>query len=527
MTTWTAYLAGTAPAILLAIGLIPSRWANRHPGVMGRVAVIATTLALGVALVVAAGLIVAHSQSQTVTQSIRIAPGWGIYLDALSAIMMLLIAFVGLIITRFSIRYLDGDPRQGRFLRWICFTLGSVLTLVISANLVMFTFAWIMTSFGLHQLLTHFSERPGAMMAARKKFLVSRLGDLLLVAALLLIYATVGSTDFATMFSAAEQLHAQSNSPGWALSIAATLLVIGAMTKSAQFPMHSWLPDTMETPTPVSALMHAGIINAGGFLVIRLSPLISLSHLALDFLAIVGAVTAVFGSVVMLSQPSVKRALAYSTMAQMGFMMLQCGLGAFAAALLHIVAHSLYKAHAFLSSGSILEAAPVAGNRETNRASLHRHLQLPIAIAAALSVATISAQIFDSSKAASAGGTALALILAIALTSIMWNALRVARVPVVATGFLVMLAVALSYRILVGGFEILLAGGVVPLAVSPSTGDVGIAVLVGVSFGCLFLLQLLIANGSSFALLESLYVHSHNGFYLDVPMRKVVRSLWK
>jgi NAD(P)H-quinone oxidoreductase subunit 5 len=438
-----------------------------------------------------------------------------------------LIAFVGLIITRFSIRYLDGDPRQGRFLRWICFTLGSVLTLVLSANLVMFTLAWIMTSFGLHQLLTHLRERPGALMAARKKFLVSRLGDVLLITALLLTFGALGSTDFVTIFAAAEKLQTQAEPPGWALSIAATLLVIGAMTKSAQFPMHSWLPDTMETPTPVSALMHAGIINAGGFLVIRLSPLISLSHLALDFLAIVGAVTAVFGSVVMLTQPTIKRALAYSTIAQMGFMMLQCGLGAFAAALLHIVAHSLYKAHAFLSSGSILDAAPVAGSRETNRSSLRHYLQLPIAIAAAVAVATLSAQVLGASKSSSAGGVALALILAIALTSIMWNALRVARVPVIATGFVVMLTVAVSYRILVAGFEILLGEGVVPFAVSLSAVDVGIAALVALSFGFLFLLQMLIANGSSSPLLEALYVHSHNGFYLDVPMRKLVGSIWK
>jgi NAD(P)H-quinone oxidoreductase subunit 5 len=169
-------------------------------------------------------------------------------------------------------------------------------------------------------------------MAARKKFLISRLGDLFLTAAMVLIVSSLGSGDFATIFAAADQLRADSQPLNWALSLGATFLVLGAMTKSAQFPMHSWLPDTMETPTPVSALMHAGIINAGGFLVIRLSPLISLSHLALDLLAVVGTLTAVIGSVIMLTQPTVKRALAYSTMAQMGFMMLQCGLGAFAAA---------------------------------------------------------------------------------------------------------------------------------------------------------------------------------------------------
>ena len=131
-------------------------------------------------------------------------------------------------------------------------------------------------------------------------------------------------------------------------------LVCGAMLKSAQFPFHSWLPDTMETPTPVSALMHAGIINAGGFLIVRLSPLVTLSPLSLHILAVVGAFTAIFASLVMMTQASVKRMLAFSTIAQMGFMMLQCGVGAFSIAVLHIVAHSLYKAHAFLSSGSVV-----------------------------------------------------------------------------------------------------------------------------------------------------------------------------
>ena len=166
---------------------------------------------------------------------------------------------------------------------------------------------------------------------------------------------TSGSFDYRDMFAAADAIH---NLPTAAWhELIGILFVLGAMTKSAQFPFHSWLPDTMETPTPVSALMHAGVINAGGFLVIRLSPLVSLSPIALDLLALIGALTAMLGAVVMLTQTSIKRSLAYSTIAQMGFMMLQCGLGAFSAALLHIVAHSAYKAHAFLSSGSVLDSA--------------------------------------------------------------------------------------------------------------------------------------------------------------------------
>jgi NAD(P)H-quinone oxidoreductase subunit 5 len=525
VTTSTACVAAAAPILLLALGVIPTRWANRHARSMGRLTELTTTLVFCAALLVATNLAITSRHAGSATCSLPLAPGWGVYLDALSAVMLLLIAFIGLIIARFSIRYLRGDPREGRFLKWTCFTLGSVLTLVLSANLVMFTVAWIMTSFGLHQLLTHFEKRRGAVMAARNKFLISRLGDLFLTAAMVLIVSSLGSGDFATIFAAADQLRADSQPLNWALSLGATFLVLGAMTKSAQFPMHSWLPDTMETPTPVSALMHAGIINAGGFLVIRLSPLISLSHLALDLLAVVGTLTAVIGSVIMLTQPSVKRTLAYSTMAQMGFMMLQCGLGAFAAALLHIVAHSLYKAHAFLSSGSVLEVPPSATLGEAKRRAPLRYLQLPLALGSALSIVALSSQFNSSAK--NAGGLALALVLTFALASILWNSLRVARLPVIAMGLVMMVAVAFLYRGLVGAFALLLANGVAPAAIAPSAVDVGLAVLVAISFSFLFLLQLLVSSAHATRLAETFYVHAYNGFYLDLPLRKLVNAIWK
>ncbi len=201
-----------------------------------------------------------------------------------------------------------------------------------------------------------------------------------LLVAMILTYYCFGSFDYRDIFASAANAQFVIADKYHLLSWIGTLFVIGAMTKSAQIPFHSWLPDTMETPTPVSALMHAGIINAGGFLIIRLSPLVSQSHVALDLLAIVGAATAILGAVVMLTQTSIKRTLAYSTIAQMGFMMLQCGLGAFSAALLHIIAHSLYKAHAFLSSGSVLESAARMANasnqarQSAGRYALQRYL---------------------------------------------------------------------------------------------------------------------------------------------------------
>jgi NAD(P)H-quinone oxidoreductase subunit 5 len=203
-------------------------------------------------------------------------------------------------------------------------------------------------------LLLHHPDRPGAVFAARKKFTYSRIADVCLLTAAILLYKGHGTwriDELVTSITAG-------NTAG--LPAAAFLIGFCAMLKSAQFPFHSWLPDTMDTPTPVSAFMHAGIINGGGFLVLRTAPVFTAAPSALWMLALVGTVTAVFGAVAMLPQPGVKRALAFSTIAQMGFMMIQCGLGAWGLALLHLVAHSLYKAHAFLRAGSTIGAVPRA-----------------------------------------------------------------------------------------------------------------------------------------------------------------------
>ncbi|MFM8706312.1 MAG: proton-conducting transporter membrane subunit, partial [Planctomycetia bacterium] len=322
---WTV----TAPALLLlAAGLISRGWANEHLDFMRRLAKTATVAAAVLAVVVAVGL----AFGGPIDVRLAVVPGlpalnFGVYFDDLAAIMLLLISFIGAVICRYAVRYLDGDRDQGRFLCWMLFTLGAVFLLVTSRNLLQFAAAWIFADLGLHNLLTHHHHRPWAIWAARKKLLISLLGNAGLIAALAVTYATFGSFDYADIFAGAVALREHSAANSMLVSAMASLFVLTAMTTSAQFPFHSWLPDTMEAPTPVSALMHAGIINAGGFLVIRLSPLVVLSPAALCMLAMLGAITALLGGVVTPSQTSVKRSLAFSTIAQMGFMMLQCGLG--------------------------------------------------------------------------------------------------------------------------------------------------------------------------------------------------------
>ncbi len=209
---------------------------------------------------------------------------------------------------------------------------------------------WVATSLLLHQLLLFYPERIAAQRAARKKFIVSRTGDAALIGAVILLAISFGTGDIATILVAARE------GQGLPLTIAAAaLLAVAALLKSAQFPTHGWLTEVMETPTPVSALLHAGVVNAGGFLLIRFADVMLQAPVVLAVLVMVGGFTALFGSLVMLTQSAVKTSLAWSTVAQMGFMILQCGLALFPIALLHIVAHSLYKAHAFLGSGSAIE----------------------------------------------------------------------------------------------------------------------------------------------------------------------------
>jgi NADH:ubiquinone oxidoreductase subunit 5 (subunit L)/multisubunit Na+/H+ antiporter MnhA subunit len=273
-----------------------------------------------------------------------------LYLDQLSIIMFSFISFIGLAVYRFSLRYLKGEKRQKQFLLALTGAILSAQLLVLSGNLIVFALAWILISLCLHSLLSYYQERPRAILAARKKFLISRLGDLALFFSLAILYLEFQTLDIQALFQIAAR--ALTESEATAINLACLGFVLAACCKSAQLPFHSWLPDTLECPTPVSALMHAGIINGGGYLLIRLNPLLAHSVTSQNLLILIGTLTAVFGIIVMWTQTTVKKSLAWSTVAQMGFMILECGLGAYTLALIHILGHGFYKANAFLLSGT-------------------------------------------------------------------------------------------------------------------------------------------------------------------------------
>jgi NAD(P)H-quinone oxidoreductase subunit 5 len=520
----TGGLAAAGPLILIAFGLVPSAWLNRR----GRRAARAGEALSWLAFVFALSAAVSKARHGTADWSwpAPAAVCLGVYFDNLSAIVALLVAFLLAIVARFAVNYLAGDPNQGRFTKWLLLTGGSVLVLVISGNLVQFAVAWSATSWCLHQLLIFYRDRPGAILAARKKFIISRLGDGCLLAVIFLVFREFHTWDFGELFVAARNFQAHGlDGSRLSVNLICSLLVAGAMLKSAQFPFHSWLPDTMETPTPVSALMHAGIINAGGFLVIRLNPLVTLSPTAMTALALVGAFTALFASLVMLTHASVKRALAFSTVAQMGFMMLECGLGAFGLAVLHLVAHSLYKAHAFLSSGSIVRLAKFAWT-PTEKPAAHP-LRLTIAFVAAVAGVAGCTWLLDGQNWRDPGQAMLIGTFAMALAYTLWNFWGGSLGPaLVFSGVVFGGIMAGIYLGLHTVFNWLLGHAAWENSQLNSwPGAVLLATLLAL-FLLVLIIQTELPQWANRPFFQALYVHARNGFYFNTLANRAVAARW-
>ena len=279
-----------------------------------------------------------------------------IRVDPLCLILLCLISIVALVIIKFSKNYLNQEPREIRYQYWFMLTLASVSVVITSNHFIIFCLAWIMISISLHQLLMFYPNRPRAALAAHKKFLISRLADACVITGVALLYHIHHTFFISEVLAYYQQALQQPMQPANHLSqLAAVMFAIGAILKCAQLPLHGWLMQVMEAPTPVSAILHAGIINMGGFLMILLSPLMLQSPIAQWLLLVVGGITAIVASLIMMTRISIKVMLAWSTCAQMGFMLLECGLGLYELALLHLIAHSFYKAYTFLSSGDAVQ----------------------------------------------------------------------------------------------------------------------------------------------------------------------------
>ena len=510
MPTLATLLPLIAPLAFLALFALSLAEPGRRPR---RVLAAARLVGpLAVASAVATAVLVAVFGSATSPLAGAAGLGLSLRLDPLSAAMFLLVTFVGAVVLRFSENYLDGDEGQGRFFGGLAATLAAVSLLVTAGNLALLVAAWIATSLALHRLLVFYPDRPRGLIAAKKKFITARLGDVLLIGAAALMVWRFGTGDIATIAAAAR------GAEGGAVTTVVAFLVVGAaLLKSAQFPTHGWLTEVMETPTPVSALLHAGIINAGGFLAIRFADVLLLSAPAMHTLAVVGGFTALFGAAVMLTQTSVKVSLAWSTVSQMGFMLLQCGLGAFALAVLHILAHALYKAYAFLSSGSAAEA-PVARRASDGRrpAVVFAGLTAAFALVAGLSWLV-------GGETATAAGITFAAILALGLALLLADGLagpRAAALPVLAAGA----AVVAAYFALHALAATTMAA-VLPPPPEPDAVAVAVMALAVASFAAVGGLQLLATARPDLPLFAAARVHLANGLYANALFDRLIGAL--
>lgn len=271
-----------------------------------------------------------------------------IHLTPLNTTILLLISFIALVVLRYAKNNLDGDPDDARFLKWFITTVLAVIITVTTNHLFVFWLSWTAISLSLHQLLMFYPERPRARLAAHKKFILARTSEVFLGLAFLTLYAQHGTPVI-------DEILAQISTEATltqAHQFAAVMMAAVALIKCAQLPLHGWLIQVVEAPTPVSALLHAGIINLGGFLLLLFAPLFSQIAAAKWLVLVVAGLSTIVAALIMTTRISIKVRLAWSTTAQMGLMLIECALGLYELALLHLLAHSFYKAYAFLSSGN-------------------------------------------------------------------------------------------------------------------------------------------------------------------------------
>ena len=477
----------------------------------------AARLACLLGLTAAAGSLLALGVFGSAT-SLPVGIGeWGFTfrLDPLAALMFALVAFIGYLVTEYSRNYLAGDDRQNAFMGDLLLTVAAAVFVGTAGNLLQLWIGWVAMSLTLHRLLVFYRQRRMARIAAKKKFMVARLGDAMLGAAFLILWQGFGTADIASILVAAKN----GTDAGLSIQLAALLIALAAILKSAQFPTHGWITEVMETPTPVSALLHAGIVNAGGFLLFRFADVVVLSPGSMHVLLIVGGFSAVFGSLVMTTQTNIKATLAWSTIAQMGFMLLQIGFGSFASAGLHLVAHSLYKAHSFLASGTAVERAEV--QRAVDGDGYPGPLPLIASLLAALTTFFGVGLLFDHSISGSVAIQTLGMSFMIGLFVFLARGAS-SRLILARTVPAAALAAGLYFALQTGAAAFFAEQ--VPPVPTVTALDVTLAALILVSFAGVALLQILPMPDHT-RWYRAAYVHLSNGLYANALFNRLSGAL--
>lgn len=448
--------------------------------------------------------------------------GFSIRLDAVSTIMFSMISIIAFIVVKFTLNYLDGDENQGKFIGLLAATIASVQLLVLSGNLAILLISWILTSMSLHKLLVFYKDRAGAFIAAKKKFIVARLGDISLLGAALLLYSQFGTGNLEVIFQEIK-MSLGNGDASLKLEFTAILLSLAAILKSAQFPTHGWLIEVMETPTPVSALLHAGLLNAGPFLLIRMAFIMEASTYASYMIIVVGGFTALFTSVAFLTQTSVKTALGYSSVAHMGFSLMVCGMGAFPAAMLHLVAHSFYKAHSFLSSGSVIDT--LRSNKVKAAKRTGSPIMIAVGIAMALTIYSVFAIVWGINPIEDLSLLAIGGIIVLGLSTLFTAAFDSnGSLSLMLRASILAVIVAASFFTLESAAHYLLASQL-PEVASIAFGKTMLIAVVLISFATVAFIQILSPVLSSKPAFQAIAVHLRNGFYANALFDRLIGAL--
>ncbi|WP_297511416.1 proton-conducting transporter membrane subunit [uncultured Caulobacter sp.] len=496
--------AVAAIAVLTLGGLVAIVRGASGPRQAGLIAESAAAIAAGLVLSVGAWALATPAAARA---------GANLRVDVASVCVGLLVTLVGWASLRFARVQLRGERGASAFSGWLCLTLAAGLLTAFSDHIALTGVGWVLASLCLHAPIRFRSERPASRRAAWRKFWIDRVSEVLLAGAIAILWVRVGDGRFSAIAGASAALG------GWGV-LAASLAAAAVVLRSAQAPFQGWLLDLLEAPTPVSAVLHAGLISAGGLLLMRLSPLMAHAPMVMVALALIGGANALIAGLVQTAQPAAKTALVWSTVAQMGFMLLECGLGLYPLALLHIIAHGLYKARAFLWASSAVQT--VAKQRRLGPVAAPG----PRAIAAAMIIALISYGVADAvfgqagrPVQAHALGAILVLGVGYLLAQGLADAaplgltLRLAGVSLLA--FLAYFALqAVAWRLTAGGF-----------APAPAAGPLWIAILALtlVTFAALVVFQATLPRWREHALVRRLRVHLANGLYLDLILNRLVR----
>uniref|UniRef100_UPI00386A0F80 NADH-quinone oxidoreductase subunit L n=1 Tax=Anaerovibrio slackiae TaxID=2652309 RepID=UPI00386A0F80 len=354
-----AWLIPLLPALaFVVIGMVTRSYGRLSAAIAVSMSALSFLLAAGTALAVVEGNITVEAPFIQKVSWFHIGIvqiDMGVLVDPLTAMMLMVVTTVSLLVQIYSCGYMKGDPGYGRFFAFLSLFAGSMLGLVVAVNFLQLYFFWELVGLCSYLLIGFYYHKVSAREAAKKAFMTTRVGDFGLLLGILLLQLTFGTLDFQALQSAVPAYVVQCGT-GF-LTVIALLLFVGPIGKSGQFPLHVWLPDAMEGPTPVSALIHAAtMVVAGVYLVGRAMFLFAEVPVVMNFIAWIGGFTAIFAASIAITQRQIKRILAYSTVSQLGYMMLALGAGSLSASFFHLMTHAFFKAMLFLSAGAVMHA---------------------------------------------------------------------------------------------------------------------------------------------------------------------------